>query len=203
MTTTQRLKWVVLLCATLNGCAALPLIGMNVAGQAAKGLVAMTLGPLSDAQDESNPDRCALVASKGISITESLEAVVPINEGTATTFEPAWWRTQFAREGYPQVEGTRTPAEVALAVTDRSILFVPAPGATMVRIPYELVQGIDVNRDANSGEPRAVVVKSCLGRFDIVIFARRPLAAPDTAMTTAAEAQLTTALAAFRKAQKN
>ena len=56
------------------------------------------------------------------------------------TSEPAFWRLDLPREVYPQVERSRTPPEGTLAVTERSVVFLPLPGATSVRIPYELVE---------------------------------------------------------------
>ena len=70
----------------------------------------------------------------------------------------------------------------------------------MVRIPYELVQGIEVRRDSVNGEARAMIVKSCFGRFDIVSFWQRQPNEPDPDATTAAAAQLEARVAAFRTA---
>jgi len=200
MTTTPRTSLVALLCIGLSGCALWPAIGANLAVQGATGLVALSLGPLDAAKERSNPDRCAVHTANGIAVTESLETTAPTNEGDIATFEAASWRHEFAAEGYPQVERFRTPAAGALAVSDRSVRFVALPGAVSVRIPYELVQGVEVGRSADTGAPRALIVRSCFGRFDIVAFGERPRAAPDAATTTAAAAQLEVRLAAFRAA---
>ena len=200
MTTTPHAGLIALLCLGLSGCALLPAIGANLAAQGATGLVALSLGPLDAMKERSNPDRCAVFASNGISVTESLETALPTGEGEVTTFEPAAWRPEFAGEGYPQVERSRTPAAGALAVSDRSVRFVALAGAASVRIPYELVQGVEVRRSADTGAPRALIVRSCFGRYDIVAFGERPRTAPDAATTAAAAAQLEARLAAFRAA---
>ncbi len=200
MTTTPRASLVALLCIMLSGCALWPAIGANLAVQGATGLVALSLGPLDAAKERSNPDRCAVHTANGIAVTESLETTAPTNEGDIAVFEAASWRAEFAAEGYPQIERSRTPAAGALAVSDRSVRFVALPGAVSVRIPYELVQGVEVPRSADTGAPRALIVRSCFGRYDIVAFGERPRAAPDAATTAAAAAQLEARLAAFRAA---
>jgi len=200
MQMTPRASMVALLCVGLSGCALLPAIGANLAAQGATGLVALSLGPLDAMKERSNPDRCAVHTANGIAVTESLEATAPTNEGDIAMFEAASWRPEFASEGYPQVERSRTPAAGALAVSDRSVRFVALPGAASVRIPYELVQGVEVRRSADTGAPQAMIVRSCFGRFDIVSFGERPRTAPDAATTTAAAAQLEARLAAFRAA---
>ena len=187
----------------LTGCAMLPMAGLNLAAQGATGLAALTLGPAAAMQERSNPDRCAVHAGKGISITESFETVIPTNEGEVGRFEPAYWQLELAREGYPQIERSRTPIEGTLAISDRAVLFVPPPGATSVRIPYELVQGVEVDKMAVTGEPRSMIVKSCFGRFDIVTFRRGQTGSPDSAAIAAAAAQLTARVAAFRETAEN
>lgn len=130
-----------------------------------------------------------MLTDRGISVSESLETSVPTNEGKAVVFEPARWRPEFASEGYPQVERSRTPREGTLAISERSVTFVPPPGAVSVRIPYEIVQSVQVRTDA-SGTPTALIVGSCNGRFDIVTFQRG--ARPDPTMTADAAAALRT-----------
>jgi hypothetical protein len=200
MKTASRPSFVALLCLGVSGCAILPLAAMNLAAQGAQGLVALTLGPLSAMQEAADGDRCSRSTGKGISVSESLETAIPINEGTVKKFEPASWRPEFAQDGYPQSERSRTPTEGALAIGERSVLLVPPPGATMVRIPYELVQGIEVRRDSVNGEARSMIVRSCYGRFDIVSFWQRQPNEPDPDATTAAAAQLEARVAAFRAA---
>jgi hypothetical protein len=198
-----RMSVLAVMYAGLTGCAMLPAVGLNLAVQGATGLAALTLGPAAAMQERSNPDRCSVYAGKGISVTESFETTIPTNEGEVRRFEPAYWRLELAREGYPQVERSRTPAEGSLAMSDRAVLFVPLPGATSVRIPYELVQGVEVRRVPITGEPRSMIVKSCFGRFDIVTFPEVQSGSPDTAATTAAAADLTARLAAFRETAEN
>ena len=197
------LKLLPFLCIGLTGCALLPAAGLNLAAQGATGLAALTLGPMAAMQERSDPDRCSVYAGKGISVTESFETTIPTNEGEVRRFEPAYWRLELSREGYPQVERSRTPMEGMLAMSNRAMLFVPLPGATSVRIPYELVQGVEVRRVPVTGEARSMIVKSCFGRFDIVTFPQGQSGTLDTAATTAAAADLTARLAAFRETAEN
>jgi hypothetical protein len=197
------LKLLPFLCIGLTGCALLPAAGLNLAAQGATGLAALALGPAAAMQERSDPDRCSVYAGKGISVTESFETTIPTNEGEVRRFEPAYWRLELSREGYPQVERSRTPMEGTLAMSNRAMLFVPLPGATSVRIPYELVQGVEVHRVPVTGEARSMIVKSCFGRFDIVTFPQGQSGTLDTAATTAAAADLTARLAAFRETAEN
>jgi hypothetical protein len=191
---------VVCLCLCGSGCALLPVAALNLAAQGAQGVVALTLGPLSDLQERSGADRCAVYGNKGISVSESLEIRIPTSEGAVKTFEPASWRPEFTRDGYPEVERFRTPVEGRVAMSERSILLVPPPGAIMVRIPYELVQNVEIGKDAITGAPRSMIVKSCEGRFDIVTFWQLRPKDPDPDATAVAAAQLEARVAAFRAA---
>jgi hypothetical protein len=195
--------WVALLPVVLAGCAILPAIGVGLAAQGAQGLVALSLGPMVAAREQADKDRCAVHSGRGVSITETLETTVPTGEGEVAVFEPAHWRLELAREGYPQVERSRTPIDGALAITDRSVAFVPPPGAMSVRIPYELVQGVEVTRSADDGEARSMIVRSCYGRYDIVTFGQLPPGAPDPGATTDAAARLTARVTTFRAAADN
>ena len=190
------------LCA-VAGCAILPAAALSVAAQGAPGLVALTLGPMVNMQDRSENDRCVACTSKGISVTESLETAIPIDEGVVTIFELASWRPEFALDGYPQVERSRTPTEGTLAISERAALLLPPPGTTSVRIPYELVQNVEVRRSDGTGEPRYMIVNSCFGRFDIVTFSRRQPNNLDPEATMAAAAQLKSRVAAFQTAADN
>ena len=199
----QTLIGVAFLCMGLAGCAALPAVGLNLAAQGAQGLVALTLGPMVAMQEASETDRCSVFTGKGISVTESLETVIPIDEGEVNLFEQANWRPEFAREGYPQFERSRTPTEGALAITGRSVLFVPLAGTTSIRVPYELVQDVEFGRNAVTGEPRSMIVRSCYGRFDIVTFRQQQPDNSDSGTTTSAAAQLKARVAAFRATADN
>jgi hypothetical protein len=198
MNATLRSGLIAFLGAGLTACAILPAVGLNLAAQGAQGLVALALGPMVAMRERSETDRCAMFTGKGLSVTESLETVIPAADGEVQMFEPAHWRPEFAREGYPQTERSRTPTEVTLAIGARSVLFVPPPGTTMVRIPYELVQDVEIHRNSATGEPRSVIVRSCFGRFDIVTFPRRQPEEIDPDATVAAATQLEASLAAFR-----
>ena len=183
------------------GCAILPVAGL--ATQAAQGLVALTLGPLADMQERSEGDHCLASANKGISVTESLESAIPNDEGVVAVFESVSWRPEFARDGYPQVERSRTLTEGTLFLSERAALLLPLPGATSVRIPYELVQNVEIRRRDDTGAPRYMIVKSCYGRFDIVMFLQRQPDAVDPETTMAAAAQLRSRVAAFHTAADN
>lgn len=198
MTMAMRAGLLACLCVGVSGCALLPAVGLNLAAHGAQGLVALSLGPLVAMQERSEEDRCLVYANKGISVTESLESAIPRNEGEVTIFEPASWRPEFAREGYPQVERYGTSTEGTLAISERSALFLPPPGATSVRIPYELVQSVKVDGGDATGEPRSLIVSSCFGRFDIVTFLHPQPDDRDPAATTAAAARLESRVAAFR-----
>jgi hypothetical protein len=186
------------LCATLAGCAA-PIAAL-LASQGATAAVALSLGPLDDLRDRTAEDQCSVLAERGVSVAESFEWGVPANEGKPVLFEPAFWRPEFAQDGYPQVERSRTPAAVTLAITDRSLTLVPPPGsAVSVRIPYELVRSVEVRGDAG-GTPISLVVGSCQGRFDIVTFGRQ--GRPDPVTTSDAAAALRARVPALHGARK-
>ena len=183
------------LSAALAGCAA-PIAGLALAAQGTTAAVALSLGSMDDLRERSAEDQCRVLADRGISVAESLESGSPANEGSAVMFEPAYWRAEVAAEGYPQVERARTPVEGTLAISDRSLTFVPPPGgAVSVRIPYELVRSVEVQSDAVA----ALVVASCQGRFDIVVFRRQ--GKPDAAMTADAAAALKSRVAAARSSR--
>ena len=186
LNTTTTLGTAFTLCAVLSGCAA-PILGAALAAQGTSAAVALSLGPLDDLRDRTAADQCRVLAERGVSVSESLESGASASEGQAVMFEPAFWRPEFAHEGYPQVERSRTPVEGALAISDRSLTFVPPPGAVSVRIPYELVRNVEVRGDA-AGTPVSLVVGSCQGRFDIVVFRRQ--GRPDPVMTSDAAAAL-------------
>ena len=115
----------------------------------------------------------------------------------------ATWRPEFSREGYPQVERSRTPTEGTLAISERAALLLPPPGTTSVRIPYELVQNVEVRRNDGTGGSRYMIVNSCFGRFDIVTFLPQQPDIPDPETTIAAATQLKSRIAAFRTAADN
>lgn len=187
VTTTPRSSVLLLLCVGVAGCAMLPAIGMNLAAQGAMGLVGIGLGSIDGMQEQSEKDRCLKFSARGMSITESLETLIPANEGDIKEFVPVYWRTEFARDGYPQVERSRTPLEAKLAGTDRALYLVPLAGATTLRIPYPLVLDVEAQSSIATAPPTALLVKSCFGRFDIVTFPPRPGSRPDAIAVAAAE----------------
>jgi hypothetical protein len=199
------LRWCLVgcFCSAMSGCAMLPALALNLAAQGAQGVVALSLGPMVAMQDASQKDRCGLLRARGLAVTESLEISPPSNEGQVGTFEPVFWRPEFALEGYPEVEQSRTPTEGTLTISDKSVFFVPPPGAVSVRIPYELVQGVDVPTNADTGEPRSMIVKSCFGRFDIVTFRQQQSTKVDPVVTAAAADQLKSRVTKFQSASGN
>ncbi|MEO8305322.1 MAG: hypothetical protein ABI724_14475 [Betaproteobacteria bacterium] len=196
-----RLASMAFLLAGLNGCAVLPTIALNLASQGAQALAALALGPLDAAKERSETDRCLASANKGIVIGESLETTIPTGERNVEAFEPASWRTEFARDGYPTTERSGPSIEATLSVSEKSVYFVPEAGAITIRIPYELIQGVDVRNHAGTNDPDSLIVKSCNGRFDIVVFWKQRPGMPDPVAITAAAVQLKTRLAAFRAAK--
>jgi hypothetical protein len=54
-----------------------------------------------------------------------------------------------------------------LVVTERSILLLPPPNSAGVRIPYDVVLTVEIDRRF-----AAITVKSCTGRFDIFHFSK-------------------------------
>jgi hypothetical protein len=198
-----RLGLLACVCAGVTGCAILPAVGINLAAQGAQGLVALALGPLANMQEQSEKERCLYYTDRGISVTESLESAIQRDEGEVATFESASWRPEFSLEGYPRVERSRTPTLGTLAISERSALLLPPPGMTSVRIPYELVQNVEVRGSDATGEPRLMIVNSCFGRFDIVTFARRPPDDSSPEATTVAAAQLKSRVAAFHVAARD
>lgn len=187
-----------LLCGASTGCALLPLAAVNLATAGAQGAVALTLGPLDAMKERSVADRCLVYADRGIAVSESLETVIPFDEGEMKTFEPAFWRPEFSRDGYPDVERTRNSTEVTLAIGTRSAFLVPPPGAIRTRIPYELVQDVELRTDASADQPSSLIVRSCNGRFDIVTFWQKLPDRKNPDATVAAAAQLKERVTAFR-----
>jgi len=192
--TAARSGLLALACAGLTGCAILPAVGVNLAVQ---GVAALAVTPIATMAQRDDKDRCVAASGKGIAVTESLETFIPAGPGQGQVFEPVYWRPEFEGEGYPQFERSRTPVEGTLAITERAALLVPAVGGASIRIPYEVVLDVSVDRGSVSGEPRSTIVKSCSGRYDIFTFAQRRSNRLDAEATTAAAGELKVRLAAF------
>jgi hypothetical protein len=137
-------------------------------------------------------------SAKGIVVTQSLGVPIPSDEGNIVTFEPAVWRVQFASEGFPQVERAVSGISGTLAITERSVVLAASPDTAGVRIPYELIANVELERNANTGLPHALIVESYCGRFDVFTFftQHEPIKRDPEAIKTAA-AQLKARLAAF------
>jgi hypothetical protein len=183
--------------AGATGCAVLPAMGLNLATQSA---AALAIIPAAALQEGAEKDRCVVAARKGVAITQSLESSVPTREGAVRTLERVYWRPEFESEGYPQVERARTPVEGTLALTERAILMLPPAGTASVRVPYDVVMDVVVQRSAGGGEPRAAVVKSCSGRYDIFTFRQPQSDKPDPETTVAVATELKSRVAAFDRA---
>ena len=162
-------------------------VGVNLAAQ---GLLALGLAPIFQlAQLEK--ERCLEFIGRGIEVTEALDTSIPTNEGEVQTFEATIWRLWDEGERSSQRDAK---AEGTLAITERSILFVPPPGTAGVRIPYELVLTVELSPI----NPYSMTVRSCTGRFETFYFWRREPNTIDPESAAAAIAQLTTRVAAFR-----
>jgi len=187
-------------CAGISGCALLPVAAFNLAAQ---GAAAVAIAPIATMQEHAEKDPCLAPAGKGVTVTESLETAIPTAEGSVGKFEPVYWRPEFAGEGYPQVERGRTLVEGTLALTGRSVRLLAPAGAASIRIPYELVMDVEIQRSSDTGDPRSMIVKSCFGRFDVFTFVHQQPARVDPEATMAAAAQLKARVAAFRASAGN
>jgi hypothetical protein len=189
---------VALVCASLSACAVLPLYsvaaiyGVGAAVGVAGG--ALLVAGAATMPEWMREERCSKFAAKGISVTDSEEIAVPTDEGEVKVFETVWWRSAFEGEGYPRLEPKRTPTEGVLAVTDRSVLLVPPSGSEGVRIPYEMVLNVEVQKSPVT----SLIVRSCYGRFDILTLWKREPRMLDTAATAEAAATIKGRLAGFQ-----
>ena len=189
---------VALVCASLSACAALTLYSVAViyGGAAAVGVAGggLLIASAATMPEQIQKERCARFAAEGISVTDSEEIAVPTDEGEVQVFETVLWRSAFEGEGYPRLVPKRTPTEGVLAVTDRSVLLVPPSGSEGVRIPYEMVLNVEVQKSPVT----SLIVRSCYGRFDILTLWQKEQRIVDTAATAAAAATIKARLAGFQ-----
>lgn len=156
-----------LACLGQAGCAALPAAVAGIAAQVSGVAAVATLGAI-DAQQQSGKDRCAAATARGLAVSETLETAFPTTEGDVLQFGPLFWQTGMQQAGQAAIEPGRKVIEAKLGVTRQSLSFVPEAGATSVRIPLALVEGVDLRRDPAGGSADAMVVRSCFGRADLV-----------------------------------
>lgn len=173
-----------LACMCHAGCALLPAAVAGIAVQAS-GVAAVAGLAAIDAQQQSHKDLCTRAAASGVAVGETLETAFPAKEGDVLEFGPLHWRTGI-QHGQSGVEPSRKVIEAKLGVTRQSVNFIAEAGATSVRIPLELVEGVDLRRDPAGGTAEAMVVRSCFGRVDFVTLA-----------TNSAESRAPEALAAM------
>jgi hypothetical protein len=81
-----------------------------------------------------------------------------------------------------------------LAITERSVLLVPPSGSEGVRIPYEMVLSIEVQKSPVT----SLIVGSCYGRFDILTLWQKGARTMDPVATAAAAATIKARLASFQ-----
>ena len=166
-----RVAAIALVSGALTGCAIalLPAIAPQVAMTV--GVAGMTAASCSgESWCEPGATLCSSRTDKKIQVTESHEIDVPSNEGKVAAFTPAYWQSQFASDVTPR---GATAAEVTagtFAVTDKSILYVPAPGTEGLRLPLAGVVNVDVQQNSTTGAPRQLTVESCFGRLDRFVF---------------------------------
>ncbi len=106
----------------------------------------------------------------GVGVTESAHITIPSDEHEVAAFEPANWRFRVVSSGGVEVESSGRSTSGRLVVTDRSAVFVPSPGSLGVRIPFDSVWRVELDRWSIGGEPRSVTVNSCDVRFDVFTF---------------------------------
>ena len=190
---TLRLIFVASLCVGLTGCAeVLVSFAGQFLGEALKQAFPPKLSSVNPFQlAQMDRERCRDFTRKGVAVTEPLGIAIPTNEGEVQTFEATTWRLHAEGERASQRDAK---AEGTLAITEQSVLLVPPPGTAGVRIPYEVVLGVELNPIF----PYSVTVRSCTGRFETFCFWRREPNTIDPESAAAATAQLTTRVAAFQ-----
>ena len=195
MNTGLRLVLVLLLCTGLAGCAlgvfGIPLLIIYGGGTATGLAVGGSIAVYQDAEIS----RCLDLNRDGIAVTEPVEIAIPTGEGVVQIFEWVTWQPEFEVRGYAKRERATdsSAAEGKFAVTERSVLLVPPPGTAGVRIPYEVVDGVELS----PVNPHSMTVKSCWNRFDSFDFRQRPANGFDPEAAAAAAARIKARVAAL------
>src|SRR6516225_5176514 len=146
LVTLARLGASAFLCVTLTACAAALLPAM-VMPQAAATVAVAGLSAASctgNSSCELQAPQCASQTDKKLEVTEAIDVDIPANEGKVASFTPAYWQSQFETQiparGAAAVEVTAG----TLAVTDKSIVFVPPPGIEGVHLPLIGVLNVEL-----------------------------------------------------------
>ena len=204
--TATRLAAPILVCAGLTACAAALLPAVMVPQVAATVAVAglSAASCAGNASCEQQARQCASQNDKTIQVTEAADVDIPANEGKVAAFTPAYWQPQFesqvAPKGAPAAEATAG----TFAVTDKSIVFVPAPGIAGVQLPLVGVLNVELQQNSTTGAPRQLTVESCFGRLDRFTFGQPQNARQlDSKATADAAAEIKARIAAARPPGRN
>jgi len=205
VTALTRLATTTLMCGGLSACAAALLPAMMVpqvaATVAVAGLSAASCTGSTSCENQAR--QCASQNDKAVAITETADVEVPANEGRVAAFTPAYWEPQFESQVAPRGAAAVEASAGTLAVTDKSIVFVPAPGVAGVRLPLVGVLNVDLQSSA-TGAPRQLTVESCFGRLDRFSFGQAQNARQlDSRATTDAAAEIKARIAAARPTARN
>jgi hypothetical protein len=191
--TSLRLVFVASLCVALTGCAgALFFAGAAIGQLLHKATVGQ--GPAVQSPQNASVEMglCSEFIGRGIEVTAPVEIAIPTNEGKIQAFEATTWQFEFSGERYAQPEVRSPIAGGTLVITEQSVLLVPPPGAAGVRIPYQVVQSVELNPVV----PNSMIVNSCTGRHDVFTFWQRQTNKDDPEAAAAAVAQLKARVAA-------
>ena len=195
-----------LVCAGLTACAA-GLLPAMVAPQLAG---AVAVAGLSAAQCTGNTSceqaarQCASQTDKLLQVTEAIDVDIPANEGKIASFTPAYWQSEFVAEGASISARAVEPMAGTFAITDKSIVFVPAPGVEGVHLPLVGVVNVELQQSSSTGAARQLTVESCFGRLDRFTFGQTQNARQlDSKATAEAAAEIKGRIAAARTPVKN
>jgi hypothetical protein len=154
MSTLTRSILIAFACATLTGCAPNEIL--------------FAWARVRDQQRKL----CLDFANKGVAVTPQTESTIPVDEGEVHTFEPTFWRMTSTSEDYPEAERPDATIVGKLVITERSVIFVPPPARTGVRIPREVVLSVELRKWPLAGpsadERRSIIVRSCIERSEIL-----------------------------------
>ena len=202
----MRLGAPIVLCAGLSACGAalLPAIVMPqvAATVAVAGLSAASCSGNSSCERQAA--QCASETDKAIEVTEAVDMAIPANEGKVAAFAPAYWQPQFESNVGPKGAPAMEAAAGTFAVTDKSIVFVPAPGVEGVHLPLVAVLNVELQQSSTTGAPRQLTVESCFGRLDRFTFGQTQDARQlDSRATADAAAEVKARIASARPPIRN
>jgi len=148
--------------------------------------------------------QCASQTDKKLEVTEAIDIDIPASEGKVASFTPAYWQSEFVSQGASVSAAAVEPAAGTFAITDKSIVFVPAPGIEGVRLPLVGVLNVDLQQSSTTGAARQLTVESCFGRLDRFTFGQTQNARQlDSKATADAAAEIKSRIAAARTPVKN